>query len=108
MSAPKKLIQSCLTVHVTKVHVVLQSKFQNSLLKSWRKVQRLSVCVQEEDHKKGANPVTVQIHITSTYMEKKGMALDLKTMRFIHSKEWKALLCEGIVTEHMKPNIVKA
>ena len=40
--------------------------------------------------------------------EKKGSALDLKMMRFIHSKEWEARLCEAIVTEHMKPNIVKA
>ena len=29
-------------------------------------------------------------------------------MRFVHSKEWEARLCEAIVTEHMKPNIVKA
>ena len=41
-------------------------------------------------------------------MEKKGSALDLKMMRFVHSKEWKARLCEAIVTENMKPNIVKA
>ena len=29
-------------------------------------------------------------------------------IRFIHCKEWEARLCEAIVTEHMKPNIVKA
>ena len=29
-------------------------------------------------------------------------------MRFVHSKEWEARLCEALVTEHMKPNIVKA
>ena len=40
--------------------------------------------------------------------KKKGSALDFKMMRFIHSKEWEARLCEAIVTEHMKPNIVKA
>ena len=35
------------------------------------KVKRLSVFVHEEDHKKGANLVPVQLHITSTYMEKR-------------------------------------
>ena len=40
--------------------------------------------------------------------KKKGSALDLNMMRYIHIKSWEAKLCEALVTEKMKPNIVKA
>ena len=40
--------------------------------------------------------------------KKKGSALDLNMMRYIHLKSWEAKLCEALVTEKMKPNIVKA
>ena len=39
--------------------------------------------------------------------KKMGSALALKIMKLIHPKECEARLCEAIVTEHMKPNIVK-
>ena len=45
---------------------------------SWRKVQRLSLFVHEENHKKGANPIPVQLHINSSYMEKTGIGTGLK------------------------------
>ena len=47
-------------------------------------------------------------HPTRTYMENKALSLDLKIRRFVHSKEWEARLCEGLMSEHMKPRIVKA
>ena len=40
--------------------------------------------------------------------KKKGSALDLNMMRYIHLKSWEAKLCEALVTEKMIPNIVKA
>ena len=40
--------------------------------------------------------------------KRKGSALDLNMMRYIHTKLWDAKLCEALVTKHMKPNIVKA
>mgnify|MGYP001305180074 CR=1 FL=1 len=42
--------------------------------------------------------------------KKKGSALDLNQMRYIHTKLWDAKLHEALVTttRHMKPKIVKA
>ena len=40
--------------------------------------------------------------------KKKGSALDLNMMRYVHMKSWEAKLCEGLVTETMKDDIVKA
>ena len=40
--------------------------------------------------------------------KKKGSALDLNMMRYIHTKMWEAKLCEALVTEHMKPKIIRA
>ena len=40
--------------------------------------------------------------------KKKGSALDLNQMRYIHTKLWDAKLCEALVTRHMKPKIVEA
>ena len=40
--------------------------------------------------------------------KRKGSALDLNMMRFVHTREWEAGLCEALVTEQMKPKIVKA
>ena len=40
--------------------------------------------------------------------KKKGSALDLNMMRYVHTKIWEAKLCEALVTEHMKEKIVKA
>ena len=40
--------------------------------------------------------------------KKKGSALDLNMMRYVHMKPWQAKLCEGLVTETMKDDIVKA
>ena len=34
--------------------------------------------------------------------KKKGSALDLNMMRYVHTKIWEAKLCEALVTEHMK------
>ena len=41
-----------------------------------------------------------------TSLKKKGSALDLNMMRYIHTKIWEAKLCEALVTEHMKEKIV--
>ena len=38
--------------------------------------------------------------------KKKGSALDLNMMRYVHTKIWEAKLCEALVTEHMKERIV--
>ena len=38
----------------------------------------------------------------------KGSALDLNMMRFIHMRSWRSKLIEALVTEKMKPKIVKA
>ena len=38
----------------------------------------------------------------------KGSALDLNQMRFIHMRSWRSKLIEALVTEKMKPKIVKA
>ena len=38
----------------------------------------------------------------------KGSRLDLNNMRFIHGREWRSRLLDKIVTEKMKPDIVKA
>ena len=43
-----------------------------------------------------------------TSLKKKGSALDLNMMRYIHTKIWEAKLCEALVTEHMKEKIVAA
>ena len=40
--------------------------------------------------------------------KKKGSALDLNNMRFIHMRSWEAKLCEALVTEQMKKAIVTA
>ena len=40
--------------------------------------------------------------------KKKGSALDLNQIRYIHTKLWDAKLCEALVTRNMKPKIVKA
>ena len=40
--------------------------------------------------------------------KKKGSALDLNNMRFIHMREWRSKLLESIVTEVMKDDIVNA
>ena len=40
--------------------------------------------------------------------KKKGSALDLNMMRYVHTKIWEAKLCEALVTEHMKEKIVAA
>ena len=40
--------------------------------------------------------------------KRKGSALDLNMMRFVHLKDWEAKLCEALVTEHMKGAITKA
>ena len=40
--------------------------------------------------------------------KKKGSALDLNNMRFIHMKHWRPKLLEGLITEKMKANIVSA
>ena len=38
----------------------------------------------------------------------KGSSLDLNMMRFIHMRSWRSKLTEALVTEKMKPKIVKA
>ena len=40
--------------------------------------------------------------------KKKGSALSLNNMRFIHMKCWRAKLLEALITEKMKPQIVAA
>ena len=40
--------------------------------------------------------------------KKKGSALDLNMMRYVHTKIWKAKLCKALVTEEMKEKIVAA
>ena len=40
--------------------------------------------------------------------KKKGSALDLNNMRFIHTRHWRSKLIEALVTEKMKDNIVQA
>ena len=40
--------------------------------------------------------------------KKKGSALSLNNMRFIHMKCWRAKLLEALITEKMKPRIVEA
>jgi hypothetical protein len=40
--------------------------------------------------------------------KKKGSALDLNQMRYIHNKLWDAKLCEALITRNMKGKIVKA
>ena len=40
--------------------------------------------------------------------KRKGSALDLNMMRYIHTKLWDAKLCEALVTKYMKPKIVNA
>ena len=41
-------------------------------------------------------------------LKKKGSALDLNQMRYIHTKLWDAKLCEALVTRNMKPKLVEA
>ena len=38
--------------------------------------------------------------------KKNGLALYLKIMRYVYTKEWEAKLCEVLVTEHMKTDII--
>ena len=45
--------------------------------------------------------------LTAVY-KGKGSRLDLNMMRFIHGRDWRSRLCDKIVTEKMKPDIVKA
>ena len=54
--------------------------------------------------------VLTEFHLTwlTAIWKRKGSALDLNMMRYIHTKLWDAKLCEAIVTKHMKPKIVKA
>ena len=59
--------------------------------------------IRDEDIPKGFN-LTWLIAI----WKKKGSALDLNQMRYIHTKLWDAKLCEAIVTKHMKPKIIAA
>ena len=40
--------------------------------------------------------------------KKKGSALDLNMMRFLHMRPWRSKLIESLVTQQMKENIVKA
>ena len=40
--------------------------------------------------------------------KKKGSALDLNNMRFIHMRKWRSKLLEAIITEVMKGDIVNA
>ena len=40
--------------------------------------------------------------------KKKGSALDLNNMRFIHIKHWRSKMLEALVTENMKQNIIEA
>ena len=40
--------------------------------------------------------------------KKKGSALDLNNMRFIHMRHWRCKLLEALITEEMKENIVRA
>ena len=37
--------------------------------------------------------------------KKKGSALDLNMMRYVHMKSWQAKLCEALVTETMKEDL---
>ena len=54
--------------------------------------------------------VPTEFHMTwlTAIWKRKGSALDLNMMRYIHTKVWDAKLCEALVTKHMKPKIVKA
>ena len=45
--------------------------------------------------------------LTAVY-KGKGSRLDLNMMRFIHGRDWRSRLCDKIVTDKMKPDIVKA
>ena len=40
--------------------------------------------------------------------KKKGSALDLKNMRFVHLRSWRSKLLEALVTQKMKSNIVES
>ena len=40
--------------------------------------------------------------------KRKGLPLDLNMSRFVHTRDWEAGFCEALVTELMKPKIVKA
>ena len=53
-------------------------------------------------------PQIFQITWLIAIWKRKGSALDLNMMRYIHTKHWDAKLCEALVTQHMKPKIVEA
>ena len=53
-------------------------------------------------------PIMFQITWLIAKWKRKGSALDLKMMRYIHSKHWDGQLCEALVTKHMKPKILEA
>ena len=52
-------------------------------------------------------PLEFQLTWLIAIWKRKGSALDLNMMRYIHTKYWDAKLCEALVTEHMKEKIVK-
>ena len=55
---------------------------------------------------------TIPLEFSKTVLipiwKKKGSALDLNMMRYVHMKSWPAKLCEALVTETMKDDIVNA
>ena len=53
-------------------------------------------------------PIMFQITWLIAIWKRKGSALDLNMMRYIHTKLWDAKLCEALVTKHMKPKKVDA
>ena len=53
-------------------------------------------------------PTEFQLTWLIAIWKRKGSALNLNMMRYIHTKLWDAKLCEALVTKHMKPKIVKA
>ena len=53
-------------------------------------------------------PSIFQITWLIAIWKRKGSALDLNMMRYIHTKHWDAKLCEALVTKHMKPKIINA
>ena len=53
-------------------------------------------------------PIAFNLNWLIAIWKKKGSALDLNQMRYIHTKLWDAKLCEALVTRHMKPKIIDA
>jgi hypothetical protein len=56
----------------------------------------------------GETPAAFALTWLIAIWKKKGSALDLNQMRYIHTKLWDAKLCEALVTRNMKGKIVKA